>query len=141
MTRTDGQGFLLDVDGGYGDAVTARLRRFLLRSKVELESLDWRCLSLRGAAVDEVAAGLLTVLAERGVLALPFELERLDGSRPAGPRRRRARRRRVDAPGRRSWRAAPRRSRPAASSRASPPWAPSSPTRPSRTRRGWSSGR
>ena len=42
MTRTDGQGFVLDVDGGYGDAVAARLRRFLLRSKVELEQLAWR---------------------------------------------------------------------------------------------------
>ena len=27
---------------GYGDAVVARLRRFLLRSKVELEQLAWR---------------------------------------------------------------------------------------------------
>ncbi len=48
VTRRDGQGFLLDVEGGYGDAVTARLRRFLLRSKVEIEALPWRCLSLRG---------------------------------------------------------------------------------------------
>ena len=72
VTRTDGQGFVLDVDGGYGQAVAARLRRFLLRSKVEMEPLAWRCLSLRGAAVGEAAAGLLAVLAERGVLALPF---------------------------------------------------------------------
>ncbi len=50
----------------------ARLRRFLLRSKVELEMLDWRDLSLRGEGVASAAAGLLTVLAERGVLALPF---------------------------------------------------------------------
>ena len=48
VTRIDGQGFVLDVDGGYGEAVAARLRRFLLRSKVELEPLGWRCLSLRG---------------------------------------------------------------------------------------------
>jgi folate-binding protein YgfZ len=73
VTRTDGQGFVLDLDAGFGDTVTARLRRFLLRSKVEMERLAWRCLCLRGAAVGEVAAGLLTVLAERGVLALPFE--------------------------------------------------------------------
>ena len=39
VTRTDGQGFVLDVDRGYGDTVLARLRRFLLRSKVELEAL------------------------------------------------------------------------------------------------------
>ncbi len=72
VTRTDGQGFVLDVEGGYGEAVAARLRRFLLRSKVELEHLGWRCLSLRGRAVGHAAAGLLAVLAERGVLAVPF---------------------------------------------------------------------
>ncbi len=72
VTRTDGQGFVLDVEGGYGGAVRSRLGRFLLRSKVEIEELAWRCLSLRGAAVGEAAAGLLAVLAERGVLALPF---------------------------------------------------------------------
>ena len=85
VTRTDGQGFVLDVDGGYGDAVAARLRRFLLRSKVEIEPLDWRCLSLRGAGVAEAAAGLLTVLAERGVLALPFEWNGWTGVDLLGP--------------------------------------------------------
>ena len=100
VTRTDGQGFLLDVDAGFGDAVTARLRKFLLRTKVEMESLPWRCLSLRGAAVPEVAAGLHTALSEAGVLAIPYEwngwsgvdflgpkdlvLEPADGSLPAG---------------------------------------------------------
>jgi folate-binding protein YgfZ len=85
VTRTDGQGFLLDVDAGYGDAVVARLRRFLLRAKVELEALDWRCLSLRGAVVDEAAGGLLTVLAERGVLALAFEWNGWRGVDLLGP--------------------------------------------------------
>ena len=85
VTRTDGQGFVLDLDAGYGDAVLARLRRFLLRAKVELESLDWRCLSLRGAGVDEQAGGLLTVLAERGVLALPFEWNGWRGVDLLGP--------------------------------------------------------
>ena len=86
VTRTDGQGFVLDVDRGYGDAVVARLRRFLLRSKVELELLpDWRDLSLRGSGVAEAAAGLLTVLAERGVLALPFEWNGWTGVDLLGP--------------------------------------------------------
>ncbi len=79
VTRIDGQGFVLDVDAGYGEAVAARLRRFLLRSKVEMEKLAWRCLSLRGPAVGEAAAGLLAVLAERGVLALPFEWNGWEG--------------------------------------------------------------
>jgi folate-binding protein YgfZ len=85
VTRTDGQGFVLDLDAGYGDAVVARLRRFLLRAKVELELLDWRCLSLRGAGVNEQAGGLLTVLAERGVLALPFEWNGWRGVDLLGP--------------------------------------------------------
>jgi tRNA-modifying protein YgfZ len=85
VTRTDGQGFVLDVDRGYGDAVLSRLRRFLLRSKVELEPLAWRDLSLRGAGVAEAAAGLLTVLAERGVLALPFAWNGWTGVDLLGP--------------------------------------------------------
>jgi folate-binding protein YgfZ len=85
VTRTDGQGFVLDVDQGYGDAVAARLRRFLLRSKVELEPLAWRDLSLRGAGVNARAAGLLTVLAERGVLALPFDWNGWTGVDLLGP--------------------------------------------------------
>jgi tRNA-modifying protein YgfZ len=85
VTRTDGQGFVLDVDRGYGDAVVARLRRFLLRSKVELEPLAWRDLSLRGDGVEAAAAGLLTVLAERGVLALPFEWNGWSGVDLLGP--------------------------------------------------------
>ncbi len=85
VTRTDGQGFVLDVDSGYGEAVAARLRRFLLRSKVELEHLAWRDLSLRGAGVGEAAAGLLTALAERGVLALPYEWNGWTGVDLLGP--------------------------------------------------------
>jgi folate-binding protein YgfZ len=85
VTRTDGQGFVLDVEGGYGEAVAARLRRFLLRSKVEMEPFAWRCLSLRGPAVGEAAAGLLAVLAERGVLALPFEWNGWSGVDLLGP--------------------------------------------------------
>lgn len=85
VTRTDGHGFVLDVDAGYGDAVVARLRRFLLRAKVELELLDWRCLSLRGAGVADTAGGLLTVLAERGVLTVPFEWNGWRGVDLLGP--------------------------------------------------------
>jgi tRNA-modifying protein YgfZ len=84
LTRTDGSGFVLDVDGGYGDAVMARLRRFLLRSKVELERLPWRCLSLRGTGVPDLATGLLA-LRERGVLALAFEWNGWAGIDLLGP--------------------------------------------------------
>lgn len=86
VTRTGGQGFLLDVEGGYGSSVVERLRRFLLRTKVELETLDWCCLCLRGRAVPDNAAGVLAVLAERGLLTLPFEWNGWSGVDVLGPR-------------------------------------------------------
>ena len=73
VTRVDAQGFVLDTDAGFGDPMVARLKKFLLRSKVEIERLPWRCLALRGTGVGPAAAGLLTVLEEAGVLRLPFE--------------------------------------------------------------------
>ena len=39
VTRVDAQGFVLDTDAGFGDAMVARLKKFLLRSKVEIERL------------------------------------------------------------------------------------------------------
>lgn len=48
VTRIAEGAFVLDVDGGWGGAVLARLARFKLRTKVELSPLEWRCLALRG---------------------------------------------------------------------------------------------
>ena len=44
---------LVDTDGGFGERVLARLARFKLRTKVEIERLPWSVLALRG----EAAAG------------------------------------------------------------------------------------
>jgi folate-binding protein YgfZ len=55
VTRTAADELLIDVHGGYGNAVVARLRRFKLRTKAEIEALDWRCLALRGPRATEVA--------------------------------------------------------------------------------------
>jgi len=41
VTRTADDAFVVDVDGGFGDAVAARLARFKLRSKLTIEPLDW----------------------------------------------------------------------------------------------------
>ena len=70
VTRFDAQGFVLDTDAGFGDAAVARLKKFLLRSKVEIERLEWRCLALRGALVGPLAGGFagavpLTLLQRR----------------------------------------------------------------------------
>jgi tRNA-modifying protein YgfZ len=86
VTRVDAQGFVLDTDAGFGDAMVARLKKFLLRSKVEIERLEWRCLALRGAGVGAAATGLLTVLAEAGVMALPSEWNGWSGIDLLGPK-------------------------------------------------------
>lgn len=50
VTKHDDDVFVLDVDPGYGDAVIARLSRFKLRVKADIEPLDgWRCLVSAGA--------------------------------------------------------------------------------------------
>jgi folate-binding protein YgfZ len=48
VARVDDHEAVIDVDGGYGELVAARLNRFKLRVKAEVEPLDWRCLALRG---------------------------------------------------------------------------------------------
>ncbi|MGQ0521018.1 MAG: CAF17-like 4Fe-4S cluster assembly/insertion protein YgfZ [Actinomycetota bacterium] len=57
VTRTAADAMVIDVDGGFGEAVAARLRRFKIRVKAELEPLEWRCLAVRGPRAAEVAAG------------------------------------------------------------------------------------
>jgi folate-binding protein YgfZ len=61
VTRTGDDAFVLDVDAGYGEAVVARLRRFLLRTKAEVDMLPWRAVALRGPGADQVdgLAGLV----------------------------------------------------------------------------------
>jgi len=86
VTRVDAQGFVLDTDAGFGDTMIARLKKFLLRSKVEIERLDWRCVALRGAGVETAAAGLRAALAEAGVLDLPFEWNGWHGVDLLGPK-------------------------------------------------------
>jgi folate-binding protein YgfZ len=86
VTRADAHGFVLDTDAGFGDAMVARLKKFLLRSKVEVDRLEWRCLALRGAGVGQAAAGLLTALAEAGVMALPVEWNGWIGIDLLGPK-------------------------------------------------------
>jgi folate-binding protein YgfZ len=85
ITRVDGSDFVLDTEAGFAPKVEARLRKFLLRSKVEISRLEWRCLSLRGADTESAAAGLLTALAEGGVTILPFEWNGWSGVDLLGP--------------------------------------------------------
>lgn len=64
VTRLADDELLLDVDQGFGEAVHARLLRFRLRTKAELELEAWSGLALRGPGAAEVDA-------PHGALALP----------------------------------------------------------------------
>jgi folate-binding protein YgfZ len=58
-TRRSGDEVVLDVEGGYGEAVLARLRRFLLRTKADIDPLGWRVVALRGPGAEAAAADAL----------------------------------------------------------------------------------
>jgi tRNA-modifying protein YgfZ len=59
VTRIAADEVVLDVDGGHGDALAARLRRFLLRTKADIDALDWRAVAIRGpGAAEAVPAGV-----------------------------------------------------------------------------------
>jgi folate-binding protein YgfZ len=66
--------FTIDVDEGFGDAVVARLNRFKLRTKADVEAIEWRCLSIRGPRAHDVAPG-----------GLPFDWPGLPGVDRLGP--------------------------------------------------------
>ena len=79
VTRTE-DGYLLDTARGWGEAVLERLRRFRLRTKVELELREWACVALRGAGV---AAGALGGPAPPWVL--PVDWNGTSGADLLGP--------------------------------------------------------
>lgn len=57
--RVAEDGWVLDTEGGYGGALLARLRRFRLRTKVDIDPLEWPCVALRGAGVAAALGGLV----------------------------------------------------------------------------------
>ncbi len=56
LSRTGDDEVVLDVDGGHGEAVLARLRRFLLRTKADVDPLDWQVVALRGPGAAAAAS-------------------------------------------------------------------------------------
>jgi folate-binding protein YgfZ len=63
VVRSADDRFLIDTAGGFGDVVAARLARFRLRSKVEIEILPWTSVAVRGPD----AAGAVDGSLETGV--------------------------------------------------------------------------
>jgi folate-binding protein YgfZ len=86
ITRTASDSYVLDTDAGFGDLAVARLRKFLLRSKVEMEHLDWRCMAVRGAATADAVAGLTGDVVAAGGLVVDFSWNGWTGVDLLGPR-------------------------------------------------------
>jgi len=63
ITRVGDDEFLLDTDGGFGEALVARLVRFKLRVKADVEALAWSCVAVRGPAAVRPAAPPVAVVA------------------------------------------------------------------------------
>lgn len=54
VTRQGADRFILDTDGPLGQVIT-RLQRFMLRTDVALEPLNWQCIAVRGPGAAEAA--------------------------------------------------------------------------------------
>lgn len=59
VSRVADDEVVLDVDAGHGEAVASRLRRFLLRTKADVDPVDWRCVAVRGPGTDAAAPGAM----------------------------------------------------------------------------------
>jgi folate-binding protein YgfZ len=57
ISRTGPDRYVVDTDPGFGPAVQARLERFRLRVKVDIEALAWTCVAVRGPQAAAVVAG------------------------------------------------------------------------------------
>ena len=57
VQRTAEETFVFDVDAGFGDALVARLNRFKIRVKADVEPLPWRVVAVRGVpGADDIVA-------------------------------------------------------------------------------------
>ncbi|MHB1710337.1 MAG: CAF17-like 4Fe-4S cluster assembly/insertion protein YgfZ [Acidimicrobiales bacterium] len=85
ITRTDDDGFVIDTDGGFGEAVRARLERFRLRVKVTIDVLAWKCVAVRGPDADESTVVTEAASGDSGVLRLPESWPGFSGFDLLGP--------------------------------------------------------
>ncbi len=94
VTRAAEDELVLDFDAGFEEVVLARLQRFKLRTKADIEVLaDWRCLAVRGPRAAEVMISATAPAGEglRSVFPWPglegIDLLGLDPVAPDGVRR------------------------------------------------------
>ena len=91
VTRTADDEFVLDTDPGAGEATVARLRRFLLRTKAEVDAVDWPAVALRGPGAEAAARaadveGKADGAAASGLLVVPIAWPGAEGADLLGPR-------------------------------------------------------
>jgi tRNA-modifying protein YgfZ len=55
--RTEDETYVLDTDAGFGDELLARINRFKIRVKADVEPLAWRGLAVRGTDGDAIPDG------------------------------------------------------------------------------------
>jgi folate-binding protein YgfZ len=75
---------LLDVDGGSGPDVVARLERFRIRVKADIEALDWRAIAVRGDAPEPSPSAEVVVAPAWWGSECGYDLLGADPAPPAG---------------------------------------------------------
>jgi folate-binding protein YgfZ len=85
VTRTADDAFILDTDPGFGEVVQARLLRFRLRVKVEIEPLDWQGMAVRGPDADRSSLVTAGIASDPSVLRLPVDWPGFGGFDLLGP--------------------------------------------------------
>jgi folate-binding protein YgfZ len=85
VTRTGDDAFVLDTDPGFGEVVQARLLRFRLRVKVEIEPVDWQGMAVRGPDADRPGVVPAEIAADPSVLRLPVDWPGFGGFDLLGP--------------------------------------------------------
>ena len=68
ITRTAADAFLLDVDAGFGETLLARLNRFKLRTKADLElhTWDWHAVRCDAASTSELPGAAISAAPAKG---------------------------------------------------------------------------
>ena len=85
VTRTGIDEYLLDTDPGFGPVVQARLERFRLRVKVDIEPQSWQCLAVRGPEAQGSGVVSAEIAADPSVLRLPVDWPGFSGFDLLGP--------------------------------------------------------
>ena len=85
VTRTGDDEFILDTDPGFGEVVKARLERFRLRVKVQIEPRSWQSLAVRGPDAHRTEVVSAEAAADPSVLRLPVDWPGFTGFDLLGP--------------------------------------------------------